>query len=88
MDRDTPQTAVAVATAVAVTVCAVVVLGAVVSVQAAVLVLAGVAFVGAAARLAMRATRVFAVRRRAVDVMVLLSFAVVLAYLGLTTPLG
>ncbi|WP_297081684.1 DUF3017 domain-containing protein [uncultured Demequina sp.] len=88
MIGDTPQTTAAVAIAVVAVVAAIVAFGALVSVQAAVLLLAGLTFLGAAARLALPAARVFAVRRRAVDVVVLLAFAAVLGYLGLTTPLG
>lgn len=84
----TPLTTAAVAVAVLSAVAGAVTLGAVVSVQAGVLVLAGIAFLGAAARLALPATRVFTVRRRAVDVAIMLSFAAALAFLGLTTPLG
>ncbi|WP_084105004.1 hypothetical protein [Demequina sp. NBRC 110056] len=88
MRAETPQTTLVVAAIALSVVGATVAFGAMVSVQAAVLLLAGIAFLGAAARLALPATRVFAVRRRAVDVGILLSFAVALAYLGLTTPLG
>ncbi|WP_084038350.1 DUF3017 domain-containing protein [Demequina sp. NBRC 110053] len=84
----TPQTTVVVALVALLVVAGAVVFGAMVSVRAAVLVMAGIAFLGAAARLALPATRVFSVRRRAVDVSMMLVLAAALAYLGLTTPLG
>ncbi|MFV0634365.1 hypothetical protein [Demequina sp.] len=85
--RPTPQTTLAVAVGSLAAVAAAVALGALVSVKAAVLVLAGMAFAGAAARLWLPATRVFSVRRRAVDVIIMVAFGLALAYLGLTAAL-
>ncbi|MFW2513052.1 hypothetical protein ACNI3K_04680 [Demequina sp. SO4-13] len=62
--------------------------GALIDVQAGVLMLAVLALVGAVTRLTLRAGRSFSVRRRYVDVMVLVAFAMALVFLGLTTPLG
>ncbi|MFW7413738.1 hypothetical protein [Demequina sp. SO4-18] len=67
---------------------AVVTVGALIDVRAGVLMLAGLALVGAVTRLTLRAGRSFSVRRRYVDVVVLVAFAVALGFLGLTTPLG
>ncbi|WP_084124333.1 DUF3017 domain-containing protein [Demequina sp. NBRC 110054] len=55
--------------------------------QVAVLVMAGACFLGAAARIALPVGRSFAVRRRAIDVGILLVFGAALAFLGLTAPL-
>jgi NAD/NADP transhydrogenase beta subunit len=83
--REIPLTTAAVAVGALVLVGGIVAFGALVDVQAAVLMLAGVALLAAVARLALPATRVFTVRRRAVDVSIMLAFALVLAVLGLTT---
>ena len=56
--------------------------------RAAVVLMALFAAGGAVARVVLPVTRAFAVRRRAVDVSVLLVLAAALAFLGLTTPLG
>ncbi|GIG54729.1 hypothetical protein [Demequina activiva] len=85
--RETPLTTAAVAAGALAVVGGIVAFGVLVDVQAAVLTLAGVALLAAAARLALPATRVFSVRRRAVDVAIMLAFAVALAGLGLTTAL-
>lgn len=63
-------------------------LGLMTTMRTGVLLLALFALAGAVARIVLPATAVFAVRRRAVDVTVLLVLAGVLGYLGLTTPLG
>jgi hypothetical protein len=83
----TPLTSVAISVVALVAACGLVAFGALVSVQAAVFGLAGLAFVAAVARLALPATKVFTVRRRAVDVSIMVAFALALAYLGATTPL-
>lgn len=83
-----PLTTVAAASTALVVVCAVVAYGAFVDVQVAVLVLAGLAVVGAVLRMVVKTGRTFTVRRRAIDVPILLTFAAVLTFLGLTTPLG
>lgn len=68
-------------------VCGIVVIAISTTVQVGVLVLAVFSFAGAIARIVMPASAAFRVRRRAVDVTVLLVFAAALGYLGLTTPL-
>lgn len=85
--REIPLTTAVVAVGVIVLVAGIVAVGALVDVQVAVLALAAVALLGAVARLALPATRVFTVRRRAVDVAIMLAFALALAVLGLTTTL-
>ena len=59
-----------------------------VSARVAILSLAVFALAGAAARAFAPLGRAFIVRRRLVDVSVLVVLGGVLAYLGLTTPLG
>jgi len=59
-----------------------------VSAKATILSLAVFALAGAAARAFTPLRRAFVVRRRLVDVSVLLTLGGVLAYLGFTTPLG
>jgi len=83
-----PLTTVAAATTSLVVVCAIVLYGTFVDVQVAVLALAGVALVAAVLRMVVKTGRTFTVRRRAIDVPILLGFAAVLTFLGLTTPLG
>ncbi len=63
-------------------------LAALVSARVAILSLAVFALAGAAARAFAPLGRAFIVRRRLVDVSVLVVLGGVLAYLGLTTPLG
>jgi len=58
------------------------------SAQAAIVGMSVFAFAGALARTRTPLRRAFVVRRRFTDVTVLVVFAVVLAYLGLTTPLA
>ncbi len=53
----------------------------------AVLLMSIACFVGAAARIALPVGRSFAVRRRAIDVGILVVFGSGLAFLGLTAPL-
>ena len=77
---------VAVAALVAVVV--LVLLSLVVSPGASVLALAAFALAGAAARIWTPLRRAFVVRRRAVDIIVLSVFGLVLVYLGLTAALG
>lgn len=86
--RETPLTSLGVAAAALIVASAVVAFGALVSVTAAVLALAALSFIAAAARLALPVGRVFAVRRRAVDVATMCVLGAALAFLGLTTPLG
>lgn len=62
--------------------------GLIIGVDAAVLALAVFALAGAVARVFSPVGRSFAVRRRAIDVTVLLIFAGSLGFLGLSTPLG
>lgn len=59
-----------------------------VSARVAILSLAAFALAGAVARVVAPLRRAFIVRRRLVDVSVLLILGGVLAYLGFTTPLG
>ncbi|MEX0913738.1 MAG: DUF3017 domain-containing protein [Demequina sp.] len=66
----------------------IVALGLMTDMRWAVLVLAVYALAGAVARIVVPATAAFAVRRRAVDVSVLLVLGLALGYLGLTTPLN
>jgi hypothetical protein len=54
----------------------------------AVLALAAFALAGAAARVGTPLRQAFVVRRRAIDVLVLIAFGIALAYLGLTANLG
>lgn len=63
-------------------------LAALVSARAAILSLAVFALAGAAARAFVPLGRAFVVRRKVVDVSVLVVLGGVLAFLGLTTPLG
>ncbi|WP_062069813.1 DUF3017 domain-containing protein [Demequina sediminicola] len=88
MESNTPQTKLlaAVSALLAVSVC--VAVGVLASAQVATLLLAAVAFCGAALRLVLPAGVAFTVRRRAVDVTIMVTFGVALAFLGLTTPLG
>ncbi|WP_062200866.1 DUF3017 domain-containing protein [Demequina salsinemoris] len=81
---DTPKV-IAVATLVGMVgaVCLSLVLGA----RVAVLLMAAACFAGAAARIALPVGRAFAVRRRAIDVTILVVFGVGLAFLGFTAPL-
>ncbi len=83
-----PLTRVPAAVAAVAIVCAVVAFGALVSVQVAALILAGITVAAAVLRMVVPAGRTFTVRRRVIDVMMLLTFALALTYLGLTTPLG
>jgi hypothetical protein len=59
-----------------------------VSARAAILSLAVFALAGAAARAFSPLGRAFVVRRRLIDVSVLVAFGAALTFLGLTTPLG
>lgn len=83
-----PLTTVAAATSALVVVCAIVAYGAVGSVRIAVFMLAGLAVIAAVLRMVVKTGQTFTVRRRAIDVPILVGFAVVLTFLGLTTPLG
>jgi len=83
-----PLTTVAAATTALLAATALVLFGAFVDVQVAVFLLAGLAVAGAVLRLVVKTGKTFTVRRRATDVPILLGFAVVLTFLGLTTPLG
>ncbi|WP_062384101.1 hypothetical protein [Demequina iriomotensis] len=76
------------AVVVTVAVVAIALSGLVIGVDIAVLLLAAFAAAGAVARIVTPVERAFAVRRRAIDVGVLVVLAVSLAFLGLTTPLG
>ncbi|WP_062291794.1 hypothetical protein [Demequina phytophila] len=62
--------------------------GLIVGVDVAVLALAAFAAAGAVARIVIPVGRTFEVRRRAIDVGVLVVLAAALLFLGLTTPLG
>ncbi len=55
--------------------------------QLAVLLMASACYLGAAARIALPVKRAFAVRRRAIDVAILLVFGGGLTFLGFTAPL-
>lgn len=83
-----PLTTVAAASTALIAVCAVVAFGALVDVQIAVFALAGLALIAAVLRMVVKTGRTFTVRRRAIDVPILLGFAAALTFLGLTTPLG
>lgn len=83
-----PLTTVAAATSALLVVTAIVMYGAVVDVQIAVLMLAGLAAIAGVLRMVVKTGQTFTVRRRAIDVPILLGFAAVLTFLGLTTPLG
>ncbi|WP_062131776.1 DUF3017 domain-containing protein [Demequina aestuarii] len=67
---------------------AAVAVGALVDVQAGALALAALALVGAVTRLTLPAGRAFSVRRRYIDVVLLVAFTLVLTFLALSTPLG
>ncbi len=62
--------------------------GLLIGVGRAVLALAVFAAAGAVARIVTPVDRAFSVRRRAIDVSVLVVLAAALGFLGLTTPLG
>ena len=81
-------TPVTVAVAALVGVLGIIAIGLATDVRVAVLLLAGFALAGAAARIVMPVSRAFAVRRRAVDTVVLVVLGLVLLFLGLTTPLA
>lgn len=83
-----PLTTVAAATSALLVVTAIVIYGALVDVQIAVLMLAGLAAIAGVLRMVVKTGQTFTVRRRAIDVPILLGFAAVLTFLGLTTPLG
>lgn len=83
-----PLTTVAAATSALLVVSAIVAYGALMDVQIAVLMLAGLAVIAAVLRMVVKTGQTFTVRRRAIDVPILLGFAAMLTFLGLTTPLG
>ncbi|WP_084127808.1 DUF3017 domain-containing protein [Demequina sp. NBRC 110055] len=85
---NTTQTRRRTAALALVIVAACVAVGALVNAEAGTLLLGGVAFGGAAARMAWPAGTAFSVRRRAIDVTLMIAFGVALAYFGLTTPLA
>ncbi|PKQ25604.1 MAG: hypothetical protein CVT64_09295 [Actinobacteria bacterium HGW-Actinobacteria-4] len=84
---DRYRTSATVAIAVLVGVIIILVIALTTSMRAGVVGLAVFALAGAAARVVVPASAAFAVRRRTVDVSVLLVFGLALAYLGLTTAL-
>lgn len=84
---DTPRISVTVAVAALAGVLGLVLLGMGTTMRLAVLALALYLCAGAVARVLLPASRTLAVRRRAVDVAVLLTLAAALVFLGLTTPL-
>jgi len=89
MPRNEPElTSWRVAVAALVATVVIVSLAGFVSARVAILSLAAFALAGAAARAFAPLRRAFVVRRRLVDVSVLLILGVALAYLGFTTPLG
>lgn len=83
----TPQTSVQVALLTVLAAVGAVLLSLVLGARVGVLVMAAACAAGAVARLALPAERAFAVRRRAVDVAMMIAFATALTFLGLTTPL-
>ena len=85
---DTHVTPWRVAVAVLIAVWVLVMVSLVTSAAVAVLALATFALAGAAARMVSPLRRAFVVRRRAVDVLVLVTFGSALAYLGWTAALG
>lgn len=88
MDDNTPQTVVRSALIALVIVAVLITVGAMVSVPVATVTLAVVAVVGAVLRIVLPAGVAFSVRRRSIDVVMMLVLAAVLLYLGLTTPLA
>jgi len=85
---DSDPTAWRVAAAVLLTAGALVALAGLASARTGILALGVFALAGAAARVFLPGRRPFVVRRRLVDVTVLVVFGGALVYLGLTTPLG
>lgn len=85
---NTPQTRATTAAIVLAVVLACVAVGAIVNAETGTLLLAGCAFAGAALRMVLPAGVAFSVRRRAVDVSLMVAFGLALGFLGLTTPLG
>ncbi|WP_160297444.1 DUF3017 domain-containing protein [Demequina flava] len=85
---NTPQTRALTAGIVLAVVAVCVAVGAMVNAQAGTLLLAGAAFAGAALRIVLPAGVAFSVRRRAVDISLMVVFGLALAFLGLTTPLS
>ena len=84
---NTPQTGRRTAIIAVVLVAACVTFGALVDAQAGTLLLAGASCGAAAVRMSLPPGTAFSVRRRAIDVALMIAFGVALAYLGLTTPL-
>ncbi|WP_062518670.1 hypothetical protein [Demequina silvatica] len=82
------RTPLGLAVLVTVAVVAISLSGLIFGVDVAVLALAAFAAAGAVARIVMPVERAFQVRRRAIDVGVLVVLAAALLFLGLTTPLG
>ena len=83
----TPQTSVQVALLTVLAAVGAVLLSLVLGARVGVFVMAVACAAGAVARLVLPAERAFAVRRRAVDVAMMVAFMAALTFLGLTTPL-
>ncbi len=88
MSHDTPQTSERVAVLTLIGMAAAVGSSLVVGSRIAVLIMAAACAGGALARILLPVESSFAVRRRAVDVTIMVSFAVGLGFLGLTAPLS
>ncbi len=84
---NTPQSGRRTAIIAVVLVAACVAVGALVDARAGTLLLAGASFGAAAVRMSLPPGTAFSVRRRAIDVALMIAFGVALAWLGLTTPL-
>ncbi|WNM23964.1 DUF3017 domain-containing protein [Demequina capsici] len=85
---DTPQTSEPVAVATLIGMAVAVALALVVGPRLAVLLMAAACVAGAVARVVLPVDRAFSVRRRAIDVGMMVAFAAGLTFLGLTAPLG
>ncbi len=84
---NTTQSSLTTALVAFVAVAACVLVGAFRDAQTGTLMLAGVAYGGAAVRMMLPVGRAFSVRRRAIDVMLMVGFGVALTVLGLAVPL-
>lgn len=84
---ETQRVSVTVTVAAAAGILGLVAVGLFSTMRVAVLAMAVYVMAGAVARVILPRYRTLAVRRRAVDVGLLVAFAVALTYLGLTTPL-
>ncbi|MDN4471603.1 hypothetical protein [Demequina zhanjiangensis] len=88
MSHDTPQTSERIAVLTLIGMAIVVASSLLVGSMVAVLLMAAACAGGAIARIVLPVESAFAVRRRAVDVAVMVTFAAALGFLGLTAPLS